>query len=414
MSRAQEPSRGIIGQSIKNIGRVRRRVFSPLKDFLKDSRAVGIVLLACTAISLILSNTTFFQQAYTGFWLRHVASPWQGVSLPHSWLHWVNDGLMVLFFFLVGMEIKRELLIGELASIRKSMLPVLAALGGMVVPAFIFFLFNGTTPFHHGWGIPMATDIAFSLGIISLLGNRVPVQLKVFLTALAIIDDLGAILVIAFFYATDMHLNYLFAGLAIMVIPILLNLFKVQRLLFYFLPGVAIWYCLLNSGVHPTIAGVMLAFCIPLTKIPTLEHALYDFVNFIIMPLFALANTAIIFPNQLGDILHSTVTYGVFAGLVLGKPIGIFLFSFLSVKLRMASLPSGTNWKQLWGTGMIAGIGFTMSIFIATLAFKEDELQIISKIAVMAGSLVAGICGYICLNMLARSTNDKTSPAKLT
>lgn len=391
----------IIPKSIKRIKHIRNRIFSPLKSFLNDSRAIGIVLLACTAVSLTLSNTGIFQEGYTGFWVQHIASPFNGLHLPHTWLHWVNDGLMVVFFFLVGMEIKRELMIGELASVRKSMLPVMAALGGMLVPAGIFFLFNGNTPYHHGWGIPMATDIAFSLGIISLLGNRVPVQLKIFLTALAIIDDLGAILVIAIFYATDMHLTYLFIGLGVMIIPILLNVCKVQRLIFYFIPGAVIWYCLLNSGVHPTIAGVLLAFCIPLSQISSLEHALYDFVNFIIMPVFALANTAIIFPNNFQEVLHSPITYGVFIGLVIGKPVGIFAFSFLSAKMGLASLPSNTSWKQILGTGLIAGIGFTMSIFIATLAFREVELQVISKLAIMAGSLIAGIAGYLYLKLLA-------------
>jgi NhaA family Na+:H+ antiporter len=385
------------GKSYQRFKHIRHRIFSPLRSFLNDSRAVGIVLIVCTVISLTISNTPSLQSGYLNFWLKNISSPINYLHLPHSCLYWVNDGLMVLFFFLVGMEIKREIMIGELASLRKSMLPVLAALGGMLFPALIFFLFNGNTPFRHGWGIPMATDIAFSLGIISLLGDRVPIQLKIFLTALAIIDDLGAIIVIAIFYATDMHYAYLFTGLGIMIIPIVLNLCKVQRLLFYFLPGIVVWYCLLNSGVHPTIAGVLLAFCIPLSKIPSLEHALYDLVNFMIMPVFALANTAIIFPGEFSQIMHSPVTYGIVAGLVLGKPIGITLFSFLSVKLGLASLPSNTRWKQLLGTGMIAGIGFTMSIFIATLAYNEEELQVISKIAIIAGSVIAGCIGYAYL-----------------
>ncbi|MGH2643770.1 MAG: Na+/H+ antiporter NhaA, partial [Chitinophagaceae bacterium] len=231
---------------------IRHRLFSPLKDFLNDSRAIGIVLIVCTVVSLFLSNNSFFQQGYTYFWQQHLSFPVSGLHLPHTSLHWINDGLMAVFFFLVGMEIKRELMIGELASVQKSMLPVLAALGGMIFPALIFFAFNGSTPFHHGWGIPMATDIAFSLGIISLLGNRVPVQVKIFLTALAIIDDLGAIIVIAIFYATNMHFTFLFIGLGLMIIPVVLNLLKVQRLLFYFIPGIIVWYCFLNSGVHPT------------------------------------------------------------------------------------------------------------------------------------------------------------------
>jgi NhaA family Na+:H+ antiporter len=355
---------------------------------------VGIVLLVCTAASLCLSNTDFFQQEYLAFWEQQLASPVPGLHLPHSWLYWVNDGLMAVFFLLVGMEIKRELLIGELASLRKSLLPVIAALGGMVVPALIFFAFNGHTAYHHGWGIPMATDIAFSLGILSLLGKRVPVQLKIFLTALAIIDDLGAIVVIAVFYTADLHVGFLLAGLAVLIIPIVLNLLRVRRLIFYFIPGLVIWYCLLNSGVHPTIAGVLLAFCIPLSRIPDLERALYDVVNFIIMPLFALANTAIVFPQDWGTVLHSPIAFGIIAGLVLGKPVGICVFSYLSVKCGIAALPSDTSWKQLLGTGMMAGIGFTMSIFIATLAYGDASLQVTSKIAIMIASFIAGISGY--------------------
>jgi NhaA family Na+:H+ antiporter len=377
--------------TIRKIG---NRLFSPLKSFLRDSRAVGIVLLACTLVSLVLSNTSFFQQQYIAFWEQHLTSPVPGLQMPHSWLYWVNDGLMAVFFFLVGMEIKRELMIGELASLRKSLLPVIAALGGMVVPALIFFAFNGHTPYHHGWGIPMATDIAFSLGILSLLGKRVPVQLKIFLTALAIIDDLGAIVVIAVFYTANLHTGFLLTGLAVLMIPVALNLLRVRRLIFYFIPGLVIWYCLLNSGVHPTIAGVLLAFCIPLVRIPDLERALYDVVNFIIMPLFALANTAIVFPQDWGTVLHSPIAFGIAAGLVLGKPVGIFLFSYLSVKCRIAALPSQTSWKQLWGTGMMAGIGFTMSIFIATLAYGDVDLQVTSKIAIIIASFIAGVTGY--------------------
>lgn len=381
-----------------------RRLFSPLKDFLKDSRAVGIILIICTVLSLTLSNIPATQSGYFDFWLQHLPLSAGNLHLPQNPLAWINDGLMVVFFFLVGMEIKRELLIGELASAQKSMLPVLAALGGMIFPALIFFAFNGNTPFHHGWGIPMATDIAFSLGIISLLGNRIPVQLKIFLTALAIIDDLGAIVVIALFYASDIHLGYLLMGLGIFTIPILLNLMRAGQPLLYFIPGIVVWYCFLNSGIHPTIAGVLLAFCIPLSRISRLEHALYNMVNFIVMPLFALANTAIIFPAAFGHVVHSPVTFGVMLGLILGKPIGISAFSFLSVKFKIASLPSNTDWKQIVGAGMIAGIGFTMSIFIATLAYQEEELQVISKIAILAGSVIAGILGYCWLKFVKSKT----------
>lgn len=396
--------------ALERLRHLRHRLFSPLRDFLRDSRAIGIVLIACTAVSLLLSNTSPFSEGYTGFWLQPVASPIQGLHLPHTWLHWINDGLMVFFFFLVGMEIKRELLIGELASLRKSMLPVIAALGGMACPALLFFLFNGNTPFHHGWGIPMATDIAFSLGILSLLGSRVPLPLKIFLTALAIIDDLGAIVAIAVFYTADLQLGYLFAALATLLIPLVLNFCKVRRLILYFLPGVLAWYFLLNSGVHATIAGVLLSFCIPLEKISSLEHALYDPVNFLIMPLFALANTAIVFPASMGPVIHSSISYGIIAGLVLGKPIGIFLTSFLSVKAGLASLPRDCRWVQLLGVGLIAGIGFTMSIFIATLAYGEEDLQVISKIAILSASVVAGVLGYLFLRLMGSSSRAAVSP----
>lgn len=376
---------------------LRRKILSPLMDFLNDSRATGIVLIVCTIVSLVLSNIPSMQETYLSFWQQEIHPPVSGLHLPHSILHWINDGLMVLFFFLVGMEIKRELMSGELSSLKKSMLPVLAALGGMVCPALIFALFNAGTPFHHGWGIPMATDIAFSLGILSLLGKRVPLSLKVFLTALAIIDDLGAIVTIAIFYTSSLHIAYLLTALAFLLIPVLLNIFKVQRLVFYFLPGIIVWYCIFNSGIHATIAGVLLAFSIPLSRIEALEHALSKPVNFIIMPLFALANTAIVFPKEIGHVFTSPITYGILLGLFLGKPIGITLFSFVATRLKIAALPSGTGWKQLIGIGTIAGIGFTMSIFIATLAYQKEAFQTISKIAIIASSLLAGICGYLYL-----------------
>lgn len=368
---------------------------------MNDSRAVGIILIACTIISLFLSNMDFSQQVYIDFWNTETHSG-SIIHLPHNYLYWINDALMAVFFFLVGMEIKRELIIGELASLRKSMLPVCAALGGMVVPALIYFGFNGNTPYHHGWGIPMATDIAFSLGVLSLLGKKAPIQLKVFLAALAIIDDLGAILVIAIFYTSNLNLVFLFVGLGATGIAILLNRLKVKNIVFYLLLGLIIWYCILNSGVHATIAGVLLSFCIPISLIADLERKLTHFVNFLIMPLFALANTAIIFPNQMGHIIESPITIGIVLGLVIGKPVGILLFSFLSTKLKIAALPDQTTWKQMAGVGMLAGIGFTMSIFISTLAFNEIAIQDIAKISVLAASTIAGIIGYLYLAQRAK------------
>ncbi len=389
----------MIKDSIKKIRTFRKKLLSPLHEFLKDSRAVGIILIVCTIVSLILANSPW-QEPYLHFWEMEFHFPVAALHLPHTFLHWINDGLMALFFFLVGMEIKRELTIGELSSIRKSMLPVLAAIGGMLCPALIFAIFNGNTPYAHGWGIPMATDIAFSLGVLSLLGNRVPVSLKILLMALAIIDDLGAILTIAIFYTADLQLTYLFAGAGALVLLVILNLAKVQRLILYFIPGIILWYCILNSGVHATIAGVLLAFCIPLSKISSLEHSLHDPVNFIIMPVFALANTAIVFPPDILHVFTSTISYGIIAGLLIGKPLGIFFFSWLATRLKLAALPNQTSWLQIVGVGLIAGIGFTMSIFISTLAYTENELQVISKMSVIVASLLAGLAGFIFLKIL--------------
>lgn len=371
------------------------RILSPIRDFINDSRATGIILIACTVISILLSNLSFSQNMYTGFWQHAIRIAGDSnIHLPETYLLFINDILMTFFFFLVGMEIKRELTIGELASIRKSLLPVLAALGGMVCPAVIFSFYNFHTPGRSGWGIPMATDIAFSLGVLSLLGKKVPVQLKIFLAALAIIDDLGAVITIAVFYTAKLQLIYLlFAGIPALVL-ILLNRFKIENVLFYILPAVALWYCIFNSGVHATIAGVITSFTMPLKSLSKLEHRLHKPVNFIIMPLFALANTAIIFPEHISEVFTSSISTGVMLGLVLGKPLGIFFFSFIAIKLGIASLPSNTNYKQLWGIGLLGGIGFTMSIFTSTLAFANDSLQIISKVSVIAGSLVASIIGF--------------------
>ncbi|HVI47337.1 MAG TPA: Na+/H+ antiporter NhaA [Chitinophaga sp.] len=392
----------MIKESIRNI---RESLLSPIYRFMKDSRAVGIVLLACTVASMILANSAY-QTEYVNFW-NTLFDPvgghhyqYRSLLLPNSYLLWINDGAMVLFFFMVGMEIKRELTVGELSSFSRSILPALAAIGGMIFPALIFTAFNGGTPNAGGWGIPMATDIAFSLGILSLLGKRVPVSLKIFLMALAIIDDLGAILTIAIFYTPHLEIKYLLVGGAVFLIPLLLNMLKVKRLLFYYIPGVVLWYCLFNSGVHATIAGVLLAFCIPMEKISDIIHDLHDPVNFIIMPVFALANTAIQLPGDILHALNNTISYGVIAGLVLGKPLGIFLFCFAAVKLKLAKLPARTGWPQLLGMGLIAGIGFTMSIFISSLAYNERENQIIAIISVIAASLLAGIAGFIFLRLL--------------
>jgi NhaA family Na+:H+ antiporter len=359
-------------------------------------------------LSLVISNSSW-SGSYLAFWEKEAHIPIPHLHLPHSILHFINDGLMAVFFFLVGMEIKRELMVGELSTLKKSIVPVVAALGGMVVPAVIYLLWCGGTEFSRGWGIPMATDIAFSLGVLSLLGKRAPLSLRIFLTALAIIDDLGGILAIAIFYTEVIHFNYLLLAVATLVVLTLMNLLKLKRQVFFLILGIILWYLFYNSGVHATIAGVCLAFTIPTGWLDELEHRIHDPVNFLILPLFALANTAIILPADFSSIFSSVVHHGIFLGLVLGKPAGIFLFSFAAIKLGIGSLPTGMRWKQLWGMGMIAGIGFTMSIFIAMLAFSDPEVQLVAKVAIIGASLMAGILGFLYLKFLSKKSTAVTA-----
>lgn len=399
--------------TIKKPVKFHEKLFTPLRDFFADSRAIGILLIACTVLSLLLSNINVTSASYTAFWLKEVHFGISFLHLPETNLLVINDVLMTFFFFLVGMEIKRELTIGELASIKKSLLPVLAAFGGMVCPAIFFAIFNGNTPYHKGWGIPMATDIAFSLGVLSLLGKKVPVQLKIFLAALAIIDDLGAVLTIAVFYSSNINFIYLSAALALVVLVICINKLQINNLFFYFIPGALLWYCMFNSGVHATLAGVIMSFCMPLNQLAKVEHKLFHPVNFIIMPLFALANTAIVLPSSMGYIFQSTISFGIIAGLVIGKPLGIFSFSYLAVKLKIASPPSNSTWMQLLGIGMLGGIGFTMSIFTTSLAYNTDALQIIGKVAVIAASIISGILGFTYLyNYKTKANAEGVASAK--
>lgn len=376
---------------------IRDKLISPIFAFIHDSRAVGITLIVCTLLSLLLSNSAW-GPSYLALWETVIPLP-DAIHIPHTVLHMINDGLMTLFFLLAGMEIKREIANGELSSLRKSALPVLAATGGMLVPALLYFVVNANSAYARGWGVPMATDIAFSLGILSLLGTRAPLSLKILLTALAIIDDLGAIVAIAIFY-TD-HISLLYLGIAggLFLLLLVMNALKVNRLLPYFIVGIALWYCMFNSGIHATLAGVLLAFSLPLDRIPRLEHRLHNPVSFIILPLFALANTAIVFPADISATLNSPVSYGILLGLVAGKPLGIFLVSYLAVKLRIASLPEGLGWNHILGIGLLAGIGFTMSIFIAMLAFNTEAPQITAKLAILIASGVSGLGGFIYLRL---------------
>lgn len=372
------------------------------KGFFQSEKSGGFVLIGCTLLSLIIANSAL-GEGYTHFWHQHLDLSFAGIRLNYSVEHWVNDGLMAIFFLLVGLEIERELYVGELSSIKNATLPIFAAIGGMLVPAAIHFLFNGGTPTQSGFGIPMATDIAFALGVLSLMGNRVPVTLKIFLTALAIIDDLGAILVIAIFYTSNFSGTYFAAALIIYGTLFLLGKLKVYNLTVYLLGGVVMWYCMLQSGIHATIAGVLLAFAIPFTSgkegNPSyrLQHFLHNFVAFVILPIFALANTAIILPKDIVGSLTTRNAMGIMTGLVAGKLIGITLFCWLSVKAGVAKLPSGVSWRLIIGVAMLGGIGFTMSIFITNLALSDPELITGAKMSILTASLIAAVLGLVLL-----------------
>jgi NhaA family Na+:H+ antiporter len=382
---------------------LQRTFLSPLLEFIHDSRAIGIMILVNTALSLLLANTAWSEEYLSAINFEiHLGS-----KLPHTILHWINDGLMALFFFMAGMEIKRELKVGELASLKKSIMPVMGALGGMLVPALIFLLFNKGSIYSNGWGIPMATDIAFSLGVASLLGSRAPIVLKIFLTALAIIDDLGAIIAIAVFYTATLHMAYLFAGLLVFLLLTLLNHLKIRFGFWNFLLGIALWFCIFNSGIHATIAGVLFAFTIPLHKLSDIEHAIHNYVNFLVIPLFVLANTAIVIPAGITHQLFTPLSMGIVLGLLLGKPAGILLFCWLTVKLKLGELAKGLNWKHMAGLGLLAAIGFTMSIFISLLAFTDSSTQDISKMAVMTASVTAMIVAWTWFKMFTKPVKGK-------
>ncbi len=366
------------------------------KDFFESEKAGGLILIACTLISLGLANS-YLGENYQHFWHAEIG------ERPIEF--WINDGLMTVFFLLIGLEIEREIYIGELSSIKNALLPISAAIGGMIIPALIHYGFNHGTPFQNGIGIPMATDIAFALGILSLLGNKVPTSIKIFLTALAIIDDLGAIIIIAVFYSKSFLLEYFGLAMLLFGAMLVLNRLKVHKIWIYLVLGGLMWYCMLHSGIHATITGILLAFAIPFgtggKKSPSyiLQHRLHRPVAFIILPLFALANTGIIIPENWSEGLVSTNSLGISAGLIFGKPVGIVMFSILSVAVGLCTLPGGIRKRDLIGVGFLAGIGFTMSIFITLLAFDEADIITHSKIAVFAASLIAGFLGFIILKI---------------
>ncbi len=391
---------------LKSIRSIFKTTFlDPLAEFIHDSRSIGIILLSCTIISLVVANMPAVSTCYLQFW--NTAFHFLHTTLlPHSLLHFINDGLMAVFFFLAGMEIKRELMQGELSSLKKSLLPVAGAAGGMLVPAIIFILFNVSTSYQKGWAIPTATDIAFSLGVASLLGNRVPVGLKIFLTALAIIDDLGAIVVIALFYGSQIKLWWLVACAVVTSAMLLLNKWKQKPFIVDACLGLMLWFCMYNSGLHATIAGVIAAFTIPVHKLQDYETKHHNLVYFFILPIFALANTAIVIPSGGLGVINNTLSWGIIAGLLIGKPIGIFATAYILVKKGWAELPTHTNWNKMIGIGILAGIGFTMSIFISTLAFTDSKMQDVAKIAVLIASFTAIVLGFIWLRFMGNEKDN--------
>ncbi len=419
----------------------------PLQNFLHQEASGGILLIICTIAALTWANSPF-AASYHHLWNTYLSIDLGGMALKYTLHHWINDGLMVIFFFVVGLEIKRELIAGELSSIKQASLPIAAALGGMIVPAAIYFLLNSGKEGSAGWGIPMATDIAFVVGILALLGKRVPLSLKIFVLALAIVDDIGAVLVIAVFYTSNISMNSLMLAGVILLILILMNKIGVRNLLLYSLAGIVLWLAFLKSGVHATVAGVLLAFTIPassrintkkftgdtqlllqefnnagehgnniltnserlavideienncekiLTPLQKFEHGLHPWVAFAIMPVFALANAGVSIGEGLGTALLHPVSLGIILGLFFGKQIGIFSFSFIAIKLGLAAKPQGVSWTKIYAAAILAGIGFTMSLFIANLAFNSAELLDIAKVGILTGSLISGIIGFFIL-----------------
>jgi len=388
--------------------RIKWRLSTTFQAFTESGKAGGIVLMVCTLLSLLLANSPL-GPAYIGFWQTKLA----GLSIEH----WINDGLMAVFFLLIGLELERELYNGELSDLKNALLPMLAAAGGIAVPALIHFSLNYGTQAQAGVGIPMATDIAFALGVLALLGNRVPVSLKVFLTALAVMDDLGAIVVIAVCYTADLSFAYLLGALAVFAALLCMNrVLRTMALLPYVIGGALMWYLMLRSGVHATVAGVLLAFAIPYSakrddlQSPShrLEHALHRPAALLVLPVFALANTGIVIGAGWAGALLSANSLGVLLGLVAGKPLGIVLFSAAAVSLGLCRLPDDLAWRHIVGAGLLGGIGFTMSIFITNLAFGGNaELVNESKIAILLASLLAGAAGFCWLSIAVRKDRPR-------
>ena len=380
-------------------------ISSPYKWFFKLEAASGLVLLISAIIALIISNSSY-DSIYFNTLNKYIFIGIKNFGIKLSVLHWINDALMAIFFFFVTLEIKREFIQGELSSVKQAILPIIAAVGGMLVPALIYIFINLETPETlRGWAIPSATDIAFSIGILSLLGSRVPLSLKVFLTALAIIDDLGAIIIIAFFYTGDLSIKYLGLIIITFIILIILNRFEVKKFLPYLFVGLFLWFFTHESGIHATIAGVLLAISIPHRKkehdfslLVKIEHKISSYVAFFIMPLFAFANAGVSLNGLTFSSLLTPVPLGILLGLFVGKQVGVFIFSYTSIKLGIGQMPTNSNWVNFYGVGILTGIGFTMSLFVGNLAFVENTQYIDGvKIGVLAGSLLSTLVGYFLL-----------------
>ena len=386
-----------------------------IEDFIHKESSAGILLILTTLLALFLQNS-FFSDLYNSFLHTHVEIRFGDLQIAKPLLLWVNDGLMAIFFFLVGLEVKREVLEGHLSSLGQIALPGIAALGGMVVPALIYIAFNGSDSFAlNGWAIPTATDIAFALGILSLLGNRVPVSLKIFLMALAIIDDLGAIIIIALFYTSELSTVSIAIASAALAVLFVMNRMKVARKAPYILVGIVLWVSVLKSGVHATLAGVALAFMIPMVSTDKegntfsmakeMEHDLHYWVAFFILPLFAFVNAGVDLRSIEPKEMLGTVPMGIMLGLFLGKQLGVFGFSWLAIKTGLAKLPKDSSWMQLYGVAVLTGIGFTMSLFVDSLAFNDTQVyHFADKLAILLGSFLSGIVGYLILKISKSST----------
>ncbi|OUX38463.1 MAG: Na+/H+ antiporter NhaA [Candidatus Pelagibacter sp. TMED273] len=382
-----------------------KHLSSPFRWFFKLEAASGLILLISAILALLISNSQF-SSIYFETLQKYIFIGINNFGLKLSVLHWINDALMAIFFFFVTLEIKREFLQGELSNLKQALLPIIGAVGGMVVPAFIYIIINfGDSITLSGWAIPSATDIAFSLGVLSLLGKRVPISLKVFLTALAIIDDLGAIVIIALFYSGDLSIKYLTLMLITFIFLLLINKLNVKKFLPYLVLGIILWDFTHNSGIHATIAGVLLAMTIPHRKkdkdfslLIKIEHAISPYVAFGIMPLFAFANAGVSLEGLSFSSLLEKVPLGILLGLFIGKQFGVFIFSYISIKLKIAQMPNNSNWYNFYGVGILTGIGFTMSLFVGNLAFV-DHMEYMDgvKIGVLTGSLLSTLAGYFLI-----------------